>query len=103
MVIVFRGTETTKEWIENANVFMEQLDGEPPESGLALLLNRDVGQLSLPVAKMYMGACHGMFAFAARILQGGVLIYLLFAWSDSDWWNAQCQSFAHTSIWVTLE
>ncbi|CAM9520983.1 unnamed protein product [Ectocarpus sp. 6 AP-2014] len=41
MVIVFRGTETTKEWIENATLFMEQLDGEPPESGLALLLNRD--------------------------------------------------------------
>lgn len=44
MVIVFRGTETTKEWIENATLFMEQLDGEPDESGLALLLNRNVNK-----------------------------------------------------------
>ncbi|CAN0076223.1 unnamed protein product, partial [Hapterophycus canaliculatus] len=40
LVIVFRGTETTKEWVENASLFMEQLDGEPDERGLALLLNR---------------------------------------------------------------
>lgn len=70
MVIVFRGTETTKEWVENATLFMEQLDGEPPESGLALLLNRDVGQLSLPMAEIYVGACHDMSAFATRMLQG---------------------------------
>lgn len=28
MVIVFRGTETRKEWIENFTVTMEQLSGE---------------------------------------------------------------------------
>eukprot|EP00903_Cladosiphon_okamuranus_P014526 g13473.t1 len=40
MVIVFRGTETNKEWVENANLFMEQLDGEPEESGVATIFNR---------------------------------------------------------------
>lgn len=42
MVIVFRGTETTKEWVENATVLMEQLDGEEPESGFALFWNHKV-------------------------------------------------------------
>lgn len=28
MVIVFRGTETKKEWIENFTITMEQLSGE---------------------------------------------------------------------------
>lgn len=42
MVIIFRGTETNAEWIENATMRMEQLDGEPAESGLALLFNRQV-------------------------------------------------------------
>lgn len=45
LVIVFRGTETNSEWIENATVFMEQLDGEPPESGLALIFNRSVSHV----------------------------------------------------------
>lgn len=44
MVIVFRGTETDKEWAENANLFMEQLDGEPEESGLATIFNRSVNK-----------------------------------------------------------
>lgn len=43
MVIVFRGTETTKEWIENANLFMQLLDGEPIESGLDRIFNASVG------------------------------------------------------------
>lgn len=42
MVIVFRGTETTKEWVENATLFTEQLDGETSESGLALFWNQKV-------------------------------------------------------------
>ena len=47
MVIVFRGTETNKEWIENATLFMEQLDGEPEESGFDLLFNRKVSKASI--------------------------------------------------------
>lgn len=43
MVIVFRGTETTKEWIENATLFMQLLEGEPTESGFALIFNHSVG------------------------------------------------------------
>lgn len=42
MVVVFRGTQTTKEWTEDASVVMELLDGETPESGIALLWNRQV-------------------------------------------------------------
>jgi len=42
MVVAFRGTQTTKEWIENLTVFMEQLDGEPEEECLALFFNRKV-------------------------------------------------------------
>lgn len=44
MVIVFRGTETTKEWIENANLFMELLDGEASESGLDRIFSHSVGE-----------------------------------------------------------
>ncbi|CAM9473457.1 unnamed protein product, partial [Ascophyllum nodosum] len=39
LVIVFRGTKTTKEWVENATCSMQQLDGEPEESGLELFFN----------------------------------------------------------------
>ncbi|CAN0281450.1 unnamed protein product [Pylaiella littoralis] len=53
MVIVFRGTETTKEWIENATLFMELLQGEPPESGLALLLNRSTLMCHVGFQQLY--------------------------------------------------
>lgn len=49
MVVVFRGTQTTKEWIENLTFFMEQLDGEPKEKGLALFFNRKVKRARLTV------------------------------------------------------
>ena len=42
LVIVFRGTKTTKEWVENATCSMQQLDGEPEESGLELFFNTNV-------------------------------------------------------------
>ena len=42
MVVAFRGTMTKKEWIEDFTVFMEQLDGEPEERGLARFFNRKV-------------------------------------------------------------
>lgn len=42
-MVVFRGTQTTKEWLEDATLFMEQLDGEEPEHGFALFFNRRVG------------------------------------------------------------
>lgn len=43
LLIVFRGTQTTKEWQENATGVMSQLEGEPEVSGLGLLFNREVG------------------------------------------------------------
>lgn len=42
LLIVFRGTQTTKEWQENATGVMSQLEGEPEVSGLGLLFNREV-------------------------------------------------------------
>lgn len=47
LVIVFRGTETTKEWVENATMTLEQLDDEPPESGFALFFNNKVKRRSI--------------------------------------------------------
>ncbi|CAN0461842.1 unnamed protein product [Ascophyllum nodosum] len=40
MVVAFRGTQTTREWIENLTFSMEQLDGEPEETWFARLVNR---------------------------------------------------------------
>ncbi|CAM9472891.1 unnamed protein product [Ascophyllum nodosum] len=42
LVIVFRGTQTIREWVENATCTLAQLDGEPDESGCALFWNRQV-------------------------------------------------------------
>lgn len=42
LLIVFRGTQTTKEWQENATGVMSLLEGEPEVSGLGLLMNREV-------------------------------------------------------------
>lgn len=48
MVVVFRGTETTKEWVETASFLTEPLDGEPLFSGLARLLNHKVSHVLYP-------------------------------------------------------
>lgn len=42
LVMIFRGTLTTREWIENASVFMVKLDGEPTEKGWEAMWNRKV-------------------------------------------------------------
>lgn len=42
MLIVFRGTETPKEWAEIATVFMEQLDGDAKTSPFDIGFGRSV-------------------------------------------------------------
>ena len=42
MVIAFRGTLTTKEWIEDFTASMMHVDGEPEEKGFARYFSRQV-------------------------------------------------------------
>ena len=46
MVIAFRGTQTTKEWIEDFTASMMHLDGEPEEKGFARYFNRQVQHIN---------------------------------------------------------
>lgn len=58
MVIVFRGTETTKEWVENATVFMEHLDGAERESCMPGW-NRGVRQPSVDGSPFWLDCGEG--------------------------------------------
>lgn len=82
LVIVFRGTQTTHEWLEDATLFMEQLEGEEPEHGFALFFNRKVGgtRSRLPVRQglVHTGA-FGDVCEPARAVALGC--------SDWSWWR----------------